>query len=84
LKWIQKNTLRATMDLAVQKWMLMLRGCLWHVKNGKQWVSSPRVDRQLAKKNANLVEFTNKETTYRFQVAALAAVHVLSGDGEPE
>jgi hypothetical protein len=81
LKWIRKNTLRATADVEVPKWRLKIRGVMWHAKNGKDWLFFPSrewVDRDGARQYAVLLEFTDKDVERRFQEAALAAVRDLA------
>jgi hypothetical protein len=41
LKWVRRNTLRATADVEVPKWRLKIRGVMWHAKNGKDWLFFP-------------------------------------------
>jgi hypothetical protein len=82
LRLIDKGTLKATVDIAIPKWRISFRGCLWHVKNGKEWINFPSrewVDRAGTKKYTKLVEFSDRRTFDRFQVAALAAVHAIAG-----
>lgn len=65
------------------KWHLKFPWCMWHEKNGKQWIRFSNrewTDRQGTKKYENLVEF-NRETAPGFQAVALAAVKVLAGAG---
>jgi hypothetical protein len=83
LRSTQKNTLKAVVDIAVPKWHLKFPWCMWHEKNGKQWIRFSNrewTDRQGTKKYENLVEF-NRETAPGFQAVALAAVKVLAGAG---
>jgi hypothetical protein len=80
---IQKNTLKAVVDIAVPKWHLKFPECMWHEKNSKLWIRFSNrewTDRQGTKKYENLVEF-NRETAPGFQAVALAAVKVLAGAG---
>jgi hypothetical protein len=74
LKRITKGTLIGTVDLTVPKWRLGIHGCLWHEKNGKQWVSFPAREWTSPdghKHFANLIEFSERETHDRFHLAAI-------------
>jgi hypothetical protein len=82
LKFIHKNTLKATVDLTIPKWRLVIRGALWCEKNGREWVAFPArewVDKNGNRKFSNILEFTDRQTAARFQHAALAAVRVTAG-----
>jgi hypothetical protein len=84
LRPINKGTLKATVDLLVDRWHLAFRGCLWFEKNGKQWIGFPSrewTNSDGDKKYAVLIEFTDKKTAERFHAAALAAVHAVAGSG---
>jgi hypothetical protein len=86
LKLTDKNTLKGVVDIAVPRWHLMLRGCLWHRKNDREWINFPLrewTDRSGTNQYAILIEFTDRETSSRFQTAALAAVHQLAGEVRP-
>jgi hypothetical protein len=82
LKFIRKNTLIATADLTIPRWRLVIRGALWCTKNEKEWVGLPArewIDRNGDKKFATILEFTDRETAARFQIAALNAVRAIAG-----
>jgi hypothetical protein len=73
LKWIRKNTLQATADVEVPKWRRKIRGAMWHVKNGKDWLSFPPrewLDKNGARRFAVLIEFTDKDVERPWQEAA--------------
>jgi hypothetical protein len=81
LKLIGKNTLKATADIEVPQWRLKIRGCMWHLKNGAEWIAFPSrewVDQNNKRQFAVLLEFTDKEVERRFKGAALDAVHELA------
>src|SRR5258707_9408450 len=76
LKFIRKNTLIATADLTIPRWRLVIRGAMWFEKNGKEWIALPSrewVDQNGDKKYATIIEFSDRETADRFQIAALNA-----------
>jgi hypothetical protein len=80
LKPISKGTLKGTVDIGVPKWRIVIRGCCWHEKNGKQWVSFPArewIGPDGRKNFANIIEFSDRDIRDRFQAAALAAVQQL-------
>ena len=82
LRPIGKGPVKATVDIEVPPWRLAFRGCLWFQKDGKEWINLPSrawTDRAGNRKFSNLIEFTDRSTSERFQQAALAAVHELAG-----
>jgi hypothetical protein len=82
LKIIGKNALKATVELTIPKWHLVIRGALWYQKGGHEWVAFPAAewsDRNGTRKFSNIIEFTDRETAGQFQGAALAAVHAIAG-----
>jgi hypothetical protein len=82
LKMIGKGTLKATVDLTVVEWRLVIRGALWCEKGGRVWIAFPArewTDRAGTRKFSTVLEFTDRETAGRFQGAALAAVHAIAG-----
>jgi hypothetical protein len=81
LKFIHKNSLKATVDLTIPKWRLVIRGAMWFEKNGKEWIGFPSrewTDRNGEKKFATILEFSDRDTADRFQRAALAAVRAIA------
>jgi hypothetical protein len=85
LELIGKNTLEATADIEVPQWRLKIRGCMWHLKSGAEWIAYPYregVDQNNKRQFAVLLEFTDKEVERRFKGAALDAVHELAARRE--
>jgi hypothetical protein len=81
LKIIGKGTLKATVDLTISRWRLVRCGALGCEKAGREWIAFPArewTDRTGARKFANVIEFSDRETADRFRGAALAAVHALA------
>ena len=85
LRRIEKNTLRATVDIEVPAWRLKFKGCCWHRKGDKEWIAfgarewvNKAGDRQFADR----VEITDRDVRDCFQSAALRAVHELA-EGAP-
>jgi hypothetical protein len=81
LRVINKNTLRASVDINIPRWHLIFRGCLWHEKNGKERISFPSrewIDLNGGTQYADLIQFTGPGTRERFKNAALVAVHTLA------
>jgi hypothetical protein len=79
---IAPDAAKATVDLPVPKWHLVIRGALWSQKGGHEWVAFPAAewsDRNGTRKFSNIIEFTDRETAGQFQGAALAAVHAIAG-----
>jgi hypothetical protein len=84
---IGKNTLVASVDLTVPRWRLTFRGCLLHRKGTKEWIAFGArewVDRSGNKQYADLIQFTDRATFDRFQIAALAAVNAVARNARPE
>ena len=76
LKIIGKNALKATVELTIPKWHLVIRG----EKGDREWVAFPAAewtDRNGTRKFSNIIEFTDRATAGQFQGAALAAVRML-------
>jgi hypothetical protein len=81
-KMIGKRTLTATVDLAVVKWRLVIRGALWCEKDSPEWIAFPArewTDGTGTRKYSNILEFADGEKAGRFQGAALAALHAIAG-----
>jgi hypothetical protein len=73
--------LRASFDLTIPRWRLVVLGCLWFQRNGHEWIAFPSkewTDRDGAKKYSNFLEFTDRETAGRFRGAALAALYAIA------
>jgi len=85
LRPINKNTLKASVDIAVPQWHLKFIGCLWHERGSVEWIAFPArewLDKKTGERQfANLIEFSDEQTRKRFVAAALAAVHKLAGGG---
>ena len=82
LKMIGKDTLKVTVDLTVPKWRLVIHSALWREKDGREWIAFPArewTDRNGARKFANIIEFTDRDTASRSQRATLAAMHAIAG-----
>jgi hypothetical protein len=82
LEIIGKSTLKATVDLTVPKWCLVIHGALWCEKGVREWIAFPApewTDRNGIRKFANIIEFTDRDTASRSQRATLAAMHAIAG-----
>jgi hypothetical protein len=79
LRRMDKNTLRAFVDIELSDLGIIIKDCCWHEKCGKQWVSPP--GRQFQDKTSgtskwtNTVEFASPAARAEFQQAALLAIH---------
>jgi hypothetical protein len=80
-----KNTLRGFAKITVPRWHLSMDGVAIHEKDGRQWAqlpARPQVDKdgtvlrdETGKiKYARILEFTDKETGWKFSDAVVAAV----------
>lgn len=81
LKVIGKDTLRATVNLRIPKWQLIIRGALWCEKGGREWIAflaREWTDQDGIRKFANIIELPHRETPDRFHGAALAAAHEIA------
>ena len=79
-KPIDKNTLKATADVAVPHWRMKIRGVMWHSKGDSEWIAFPSrewIDKDGKRQFATLLEFTDKHVETRFKVAVLAAMREL-------
>lgn len=77
---IGKGTLIGTVDLEIVGWKLLFKECLWHRKEDREWIQFPRrefSDREGNRKFADIITFTDREVSGRFQKAALAAAREL-------
>jgi hypothetical protein len=80
-RWIQKNTLQASVDLEIPAWFIKYKRCLWHRKGDKEWVafsSAEWTDRSGAKRYVDIIEITDNKVRDRFQAAALAIIHAIA------
>lgn len=85
LRRLDKNTLLGSVDLEVLGWRLMFKGCLWHSKNGKEWVNfaaKEYTDQNGVRKYQDIIAFTDRSVHERFQAAALEAIHELEAADE--
>jgi hypothetical protein len=60
-----------------EAWSLLLHDCKWFSKNGNEWISLPSTsytNRDGKTVYKDLIEFTDKEVSERFNRAALQAV----------
>jgi hypothetical protein len=80
LRLINKSTLIGTVDLGVPAWRVKFKGCLWHRKDGKEWLNFPSGEwiKNGQRNFADLVEFTDRNVRDRFQQDPLEAVHAIS------
>ena len=85
LRRIDKNTLRASVDLDVPAWHPRLKGCLWHVPGDNEWINFPSREwlKDGERQFADLIEITDRSVRDRFQRAALDAVHGIAEGREP-
>jgi hypothetical protein len=76
-----KSTLKATVDLTVPKWCLVIHGALWCEKGGRESSPSPlgRGPTGMAPGSLNIIEFTDRDTASRSQRATLAAMYAIAG-----
>lgn len=75
-KEYEKNTLRGFFTVTLTSGLIIHR-CMLHQKESKRWVSLPAQeykDPYGAKQYANILEFTDRETSDRFQNAVLTAL----------
>ena len=78
---IGKGTLLASVDLEITGWKLLLKECLWHQKDSREWIQFPRReynDREGNRKFTDIISFTDRTVSGRFQAAALKAVHEIA------
>jgi hypothetical protein len=86
---MSRNTLRGFADLELTDVGIVIRDCPIHSKEGKEWVGFPA--RSYQKQDGTtawqpIVEFAAdaKAAREQFQRQALAAVHAVAGDIQPE
>jgi hypothetical protein len=85
LRRIGRNTLVASVDLAVPRWRVTFHGCTWHRQGNKEWINFAGrewIDDRGEKRFAVLVTIDDDRVKDRFQTAALAAVHALAVEAE--
>ena len=80
LRRYEKNTLRGFVDLELSRVGLVIHGCTWHVKGGKEWVSFPAQRYEDQGGNtlwSPIVEFLEgaKDEREQFRRAAIDAIH---------
>ncbi len=81
LRKVNKGALVAFCTLNIPAWHLTLNDCKWFKTNKGEWIGLPSSSftaRDGAVRYKNLVEFSDKEASARFQEAALAAVRKLA------
>jgi hypothetical protein len=89
LRRYEKNTLRAFVDLELSGVKLVLRDCIWHEKDGQEWVSffaRSYEGNDGATRWQPPIEFVEgaKEARKQFQEQALAAIHAAVAEQERE
>jgi hypothetical protein len=80
------NSLKATVDLSISKWHLVIRGALLCQKGGHERIAFPAresTDRNDTRNFSNIIEFTDRETAGRFQGGDLATVDPIAGTSWP-
>jgi hypothetical protein len=73
--------MKATVDLTIVKWGLVIRGAVWCENGGREWIAFPAkewIDGSGSRKFSNVLEFADRETAERLQGAALAAAHAIA------
>jgi len=79
---VGKNTLVGAADLTVTKWRFTFRGCLWHRKGEREWISFPAkewTDKDGNRKFSSLGEFVSHGDARRFSELAIAAIKQIAG-----
>jgi len=79
-----KNTLVGFCDLEIPHWKLQIKGVMWHrrASDGREWISFPGreyIDKDGSKKYVDIVVWSDRDVHFRFQRAALEAVHAIAG-----
>jgi hypothetical protein len=80
LRLVGKSTIRGKVDLTITPWRFVFRGCLWHSRDGKEWINLPSQEWTApdgSKKYEALGRFTERDWHELFQAAALLAIHEL-------
>lgn len=80
LRRLNRNTLQGTVDLEVTAWRIKFCGCLWHRRDGREWIAFPGREwtgQDGRRQFANLIDWTDDTWRKRFQQAALDAIHDL-------
>jgi hypothetical protein len=80
-KAINKNTLQGTFDLEFVKLGLVIKGCMWHISSGRDWIAFPSREYQLngEKRYQSIVEWKDKDIANRFFKTIAPMVKDLSG-----
>jgi hypothetical protein len=78
---INKNTLQGTFDLKFRAMNLIIKGCMWHITNGRDWIAFPSKEytQNGERKYQNILDWGDRDTADRFYAAVVPLVKSAAG-----